>query len=176
MLSRFQALIAARQCIFPQANTPLRKGVCVMTALVGLTAGIYGGYKSIPYVGMAFEKMTEKIFSTEPINTEPKQNRFNYSKIMGVGFPATLGIILSGASLISGVFLFDLNKETYHAISGMTKCCDIIRKTTTNTLVSSCLIVLCLGCGWGAFTCFKDAKEEIYSSEPANDDELNDDE
>ena len=87
-----------------------------------------------------------------------------------------MGVVLSGASLVCAFALFDLNKETYRAISGMTKCCDIIRKTTTNTIVSSCLIVLCLGCGWGAFTCFEDAKEEMYWDKAVNDDELNDDE
>lgn len=156
MLSRFQGLFATSRCIFPQANTPLRKGVCVTTALVGLIAGVYGGYKSITYMNVAWKKVTDKIVDSMKSNDiKPNQTRFDYSKIINIGLLITMGVILSGGSLISGFFLFNNNKETYRAISGTTKCCDIIRKTTANTILSSIFIVLCLGCGWQAFTCFK---------------------
>jgi len=157
MLSRFRGLFRAKQCILSEANSPLRKTACVVTAIVGCVGTTFAVYKTIPYVG---NKFLSKMTISSPPTLELPEKLYK-SKMFKIGIPTTVLIVLTGIPIILLPIMFLFNRETYRAIKNTTKCCDIMRFSAINTAISSVLIVLCLASVWTATSVLEDVQKEM---------------
>jgi hypothetical protein len=130
MFSKAIQSIRAKQCILPQAITPLQKSVCVLTGLVTLGFSSYILYKGFGFMCEHRRVTNESNYSVSTTGAPSSHGKEIWKKINMVKIADMLIMSLMGiidASLIYG--LFYTTREAFRDLRRTTQCCNIVRGT-----------------------------------------------
>lgn len=127
MISKVKNYFSSRTCLLPSAITPMQKIGCITFSLTGLALALSTGL----YFGNTYIKQTPEII----INSLPRLPQTS-AYIPQYRIYGSMTAIMGITSFFTTYVLLGTTRHTYRVIKNTTECCNIIRTTAFQGIIT----------------------------------------